>query len=264
MKLFPLYDNNVLPYFTNEIRFAFLHHKNVISIVQYEAHKEVVKDNKVCKFSYILMEFCPYGDFFGLLMDLKIQFEDKLLRTYFHQLIEGIEYLHTHGVAHLDIKPENLLLGEDFQLKIADFDLAFLNGDSYIRSKGTKFHRAPEMIDGTCQQPEAADIFSCGTVLFLLKSGGVLPQTEEICPKGINTYELLQRDNDKFWELHEELKKDHPGFYSKEFKALFNWMTKEDPNERPTILEIKSTEWYNGEIYSNDELEVIMRNYLGI
>jgi serine/threonine protein kinase len=49
-----------------------------------------------------------------------------LSRKYFRQLIIGVSYLHSVGVAHRDIKPDNLLIGCDGQLKIADFGLSML------------------------------------------------------------------------------------------------------------------------------------------
>lgn len=44
-------------------------------------------------------------------------------------MINGIEYLHLKGIAHMDIKPSNLMLDSEFRLKIIDFDLSFIKGD---------------------------------------------------------------------------------------------------------------------------------------
>lgn len=75
------------------------------------------------------MEYAPNKDFFDALMEIKVKFDDTLVRTYFHQLVSGVEYLHSHGIAHLDLKLENLMLGENFELKIIDFDLSYVRGD---------------------------------------------------------------------------------------------------------------------------------------
>lgn len=45
-------------------------------------------------------------------------------KRFFHQLMNGVEYLHNKGVAHRDLKPENLLLDERDNLKISDFGMA--------------------------------------------------------------------------------------------------------------------------------------------
>ena len=76
----------------------------------------------------------------------------KLARTYFRQLIDGLEYLHSQGVRHLDLKLENLLIGDDYQLKIIDFDLSYMSGDTQILTRGSKFYRAPELRASQCRK----------------------------------------------------------------------------------------------------------------
>jgi Serine/threonine protein kinase len=263
VKIFPLYNGNAVHFYWNEIRFANLAHENVVSIVHHESHREVTKDGQTMAFSCTMMEYAPYGDFFDLLMTHKIPFDDKLARTYFHQLINGLEYLHSIGICHMDIKPENILVGDNFQLKLADFDLSYFQGDIEVKGKGTKNYRAPELINKKCENPQAADIFSAAIFLFLLKSGGIIPQMEEVNFKGLNLYELLQRKNQHFWVIHDELKGKR-NFYSEDFKELFNMMTREDVSQRATIEQIRKSKWYNQEIYSNHELTCVMRKHFGL
>mmetsp|Transcript_15068 Transcript_15068/g.12783 ORF Transcript_15068/g.12783 Transcript_15068/m.12783 type:complete len:89 (-) Transcript_15068:754-1020(-) len=72
--------------------------------------------------------------------------DETLVRTYFHQLVNAVEHIHSKGYAHLDIKTENLLLGKDYALKVSDFDLC---REAEIplgfRGYGTKNFRAPEL-----------------------------------------------------------------------------------------------------------------------
>mmetsp|Transcript_11359 Transcript_11359/g.9772 ORF Transcript_11359/g.9772 Transcript_11359/m.9772 type:complete len:100 (-) Transcript_11359:543-842(-) len=97
------------------------------------------------------MEYAPYGDLFDCMEKAQIHRDEKLVRTYFHQLIEGLEYLHTNKIAHLDLKCENLLLTKDYKLKIADFDCSRMEGDSHVRTLGTLNYRAPEIKSGNCK-----------------------------------------------------------------------------------------------------------------
>jgi len=259
MKVFPFQkDGSMKPNFLNEIRFMPLQHPNVISIVDYQAQKTIDLGESEKNISFVLMELAPHGDFFDMVMTHQISFNDKLIRTYFHQLIEGLEYLHSEGVAHLDIKLENLLVGENFQLKIADFDNACIHGQSYTIARGTAFYRAPEIINGTCQDGYAADVYSAAIILFLLKSGGVLPHSENKLFRGMNLFEIMNRDLETFWEKHCDIQKKSSDFFDEDFKALFGAMVNINPKKRPSIEEIKKSEWYNGPIFASQELAFLM------
>lgn len=196
-------------------------------------------------FSYLLSEYCPYGDFFDLVKYTNLSKDEKAIRTYFHELIDGLEFLHQHGICHLDIKPENLLLGSDFHLKICDFDLSYMRGDNELKSNGTVNYRSPEVLDHECKDPDESDVFSAAMVLYVLKSGGILAQTEHEPYRGIDLMDLLLHDHKKFWGTHIMIENRKPSFYNKDFKELIDIMTNEDPSKRATLHDIEMTEWYN-------------------
>ncbi|KAH9041687.1 kinase-like domain-containing protein [Lactarius pseudohatsudake] len=88
-------------------------------------------------------------------------------------LIEGLGYLHEHGIAHRDIKPDNLVCDDDFCLQIIDFDVAIEVQDENTEVdeyRGTRGWTAPEMgeEDGptAMYSPIKADRWSCGCVLL--------------------------------------------------------------------------------------------------
>lgn len=258
MKVFPYANNKVSPYFVNEARFAALEHEHVISTVHFEVEKEALLEEEFRKISYTVMELAPYGDFFDLIMTHKIRFDEKMARTYFHQLIEGLEYLHASGVAHLDIKLENLLVGNNFMLKIADFDQACIKNQENVCTKGTVCYRAPELILSCCKNPEASDIYSAGVILFLFKTGGVLPHAEHQKFKGLDLFDLMNNNKRVFWEKHCEIQNREGSFFDNEFKALFGAMVAPNPQDRPTIQDVKGSKWYNKEIYSKEEVALFM------
>lgn len=70
----------------------------------------------------------------------------------------------------MDLKPDNILLDENFQPKIADFDQSINIEDGPPTSKGTNGYRAPEVVNQGYIDPILADIFSLGVILFVLKS----------------------------------------------------------------------------------------------
>jgi len=67
----------------------------------------------------------------------------------------------------MDIKPENLLIGEDCNLKIIDFDFSMKTEEGVCLGKGSKNFRAPEVKKGkSLKNPTAADVYSAAVVLF--------------------------------------------------------------------------------------------------
>jgi len=205
------------------------------------------------------MEYAPFGDFADFLLKKKFQKDEILARTLFHQLIEGMEYLHAQGISHMDLKLENLLLGEDLKLKIADFDLAFIDGDKTIRGKGTCNYRAPELRNKSCMDPKKADIYSAGILLFTFKSGG-FPCVEDMLIEGHKLYDLMLEENSKFWDVHNKIHKRKVHF-DDDFKQLFVSMVKQNPDERCTILQIKRSKWYQGLTYTETELANKLAEY---
>jgi len=261
LKLYPYKNNEVDSRFYNEVRFSALSHPNMIGIVHAEVEREAkYGQGRIQKSSYLLLELAPYGDFYDMIREKKVRFDEKMVRTYFHQLIDGLEYLHSQGVAHLDLKAENLLLGENFLLKIADFDYSYVEGDENVQVIGTKNYRAPEVINNRYSKYSAVDIYSAAVILFSMKCGGVLPFIEELF-EGINLYGLLQQNQERFWNKHMELQLKKESFFDEDFKELFFSMTKPNPDERATISEIKNSKWYRGPVLSQDELSSILKPY---
>jgi len=248
--------------FATEKQFCSIYHPNILTPLCTEESIEVEIQGKPVEGYATIMDYAPFGDFYNLLVVQEIQFDEKLIRTYFHQLIRGVEYLHSQNIFHLDLKIENLLLNENFQLLITDFDMAYKQGSGEIRSKGSKVYRAPELIRNRCTNPAAADMYSIGIILFAMKTYGYLPYYEDQLIQGIDLHQLLLKKDKSFWNAHIKLLRLSPDFFRNDFKELFESLVEVDVSKRATIADIKSSKWYNGPVYSNSELAYIMKSKL--
>lgn len=114
-------------------------------------------------------------------------------------MINGLEYLHKIGHYHLDIKPGNLLIDKNFNLKIADFDGSYIetedesciNNAKVIKNRGSKFFRSLELYFGNCINPAASDICSAGLVLFWFYTSGHLAHHEDNVCRNMSFLEML-------------------------------------------------------------------------
>ena len=120
---------------------------------------------------YFIMPFIRGGELFQHLRTEKFFKEDKA-RFYAASMGIALEYLHNHGIVYRDIKPENILIGEDGYLKLIDFGMAkMLKGNEKAMSFcGTPEYLAPEIITGEGHN-RAADWWSYGILLFEMLCG---------------------------------------------------------------------------------------------
>lgn len=99
--------------------------KSEFSIAKSLHHPNIVESVRLCTHSgrwNHVMEYCPQGELFALVEKRYFKLEDRL--CLFKQLIRGVAYLHAHGIAHRDIKLENLLMTNEGHLKITDFGVS--------------------------------------------------------------------------------------------------------------------------------------------
>ena len=213
-----------------------------------------------------LTEFAENGNFLELLLANAFNLE-ALIRTYFHQLIAGLEYMHSQGVTHLDLKLQNLMLGSDFNLKIIDFDQAQKFAGKKIVSRGTQFFRAPEVIDGSCENFEAADLYSVGVILYALRANE--HPFEEIKRhhngKAVTLIDnsTFVEDNNYFWRV-KEFKQDNKMIFNDSFKELVNGLLEPEVDQRYTLEQVKKSKWYNGQVLDRGDLKAAMRARVAI
>ena len=131
---------------------------------------------------WIAMEYASGGDLFDKI-EADVGVDVNVAQVYFSQLIAGVSFCHSKGIAHRDLKPENILLSEKGDLKIADFGMATMfayQGQRKLSGTicGSPPYVAPEVLVcarqkaiGRKYDPEQADVWSCGVILFVLLVG---------------------------------------------------------------------------------------------
>ena len=150
------------------------------------------------------------------------------------------------------MKLENILLEENFDVKIIDFGFS-KEMDGVLTSKmGTAAYMAPEMLK---KNPEYIgtdiDLFAAVVILFMLISKSP-PFTDEASAKDPFYSLIKQNKMNKFWEAHEKTKPK--GFYSKDFKSLINCMLNDKPHMRMTLSDLIAHPWMQGPIASKAEV----------
>lgn len=145
-----------------------------------------------------------------------------------YQLLRALAYIHSMGICHRDIKPQNLLLDPQTGiLKLCDFGSAkmLVKGEPNVSYICSRYYRAPELIFGSTNYTTAIDIWSAGCVLAELLLGqpmfpgesGVDQLVEIIKVLGTPTREEIQAMNQTYTEYKFPQIKGHP--WTKVFKS---------------------------------------------
>lgn len=157
-------DNDLRLRFEREAQAAArLNHPNIITVFDYgEEHGQI----------YMAMELLEGADLRNLIgqEDLLPTLDDKL--DIMEQICDGLAFAHSREVIHRDLKPGNIHVQPNGQVKILDFGLARLGGSEMTRTgtvMGTPHYMSPEQVLGD-KVELSSDVFSVGAVFYELLS----------------------------------------------------------------------------------------------
>ncbi|CDQ83241.1 unnamed protein product [Oncorhynchus mykiss] len=228
-----------------------LRHKNIIQLVEVlyneekqkiyplkkfsQPHIDHMKPLPPCLFSltlptYMVMEYCVCG-----MQEMLDSVDEKRFPVfqahgYFCQLLDGLEYLHSQGIVHKDIKPGNLLLTTDGTLRISDLGVAealhpFAEDDTCCTSQGSPAFQPPEIANGLDTfSGFKVDIWSAGVTLYNI--------TTSLYPfEGDNIYKLFENIGKGDYSVPEEC--------GPLLSGLLRGMLEYDPEKRFSIQNIR-------------------------
>jgi len=119
---------------------------------------------------FLVLEYVPGGELFDQIVE-RGTYSERDAALLISQVLEGVKYMHSHGVVHRDLKPENLLCANEHSIKIADFGLSKDTETGFLQTAcGTPSYVAPEVLSGKPYNSEV-DIWSIGVITYVLLCG---------------------------------------------------------------------------------------------
>ncbi|XP_006875293.1 PREDICTED: PAS domain-containing serine/threonine-protein kinase [Chrysochloris asiatica] len=198
-----------------------------IAVLSRVEHTNIIKVLDVFEnqaFFQLVMEKHGSGlDLFAFI-DHHPNLDEPLASYIFRQLVSAVGYLHSKGIVHRDVKDENIVIAEDFTIKLIDFgSAAYLEkGKLFYTFCGTIEYCAPEVLMGNPYQGPELEMWSLGVTL----------------------YTLIFEEN-PFCELEETVEAvlNPPFVVSKELMALVSGLLQPAPKQRTTLEKLVEDPW---------------------
>jgi len=166
---------------------------------------------------FLVLEYVPH-DLTGLL-DIAYRFNEIEIKCIFKQLLDALNYMHSEKYVHRDIKSSNILIDQNFRLKLADFGLARSiepplldklhdrgNSQEFTNKVITLWYRPPELLLGATKYGTAVDIWSAGCILAELILGRPLFTGKSEMEQLQLIFDMVGTPTDRSWPGVKELK----------------------------------------------------------
>lgn len=241
------------------LRHSNFYHEHIIELKSYHQAIVLYDTDRNWTAPGIVMEYAKGDDLLSLVKTLG-SLPEKIGRTYLKQIISVLEYMHRKGYSHQDIKLENILLDEDYCVKISDFGCTrkFESSKQIKGPMGTSSYFTPEINEKKPFYQNQADLFAAAIVTFTMVIGH---KPFEKATRDNQFYSLIyERDIQEFWRAHGMASMRIPGNrdidrVSGYFKNLMVSMFAYDPRKRPTLEQVKRDDWLKGETLTREQMK---------
>lgn len=198
-------------------------------------HSIFTRNNKY----FIFMRYAERGDLFDYLVSNGALTEEQSA-VWARQLASAIQYLHTLEVAHRDLKCENVLITQNYNVKLSDFGFVRSCVDDVscevMMSQtfcGSLTYVSPEIIKGSPYEPKVADMWSFGVLIFMM-----LNKAHPFVSTHLQSlYQNQMKHNWKFTSKKSES-------ISPECRDLINHLMEPDTKSRWTIGQVMECDWF--------------------
>lgn len=236
-----------------------LSHPNVISLIEVFSTKDQNLN--------LVLEYLPLGDMEELIKDKKnVHYTLADIKAWMGMLTRGVWFCHENFVLHRDIKPNNLFIAADGEVKLADFGLARSFADPYVKMTHnviTRWYRPPELFYRAYSYSGAVDIWSVGCVFaelilrtpFMAGSTDI-NQLELICQaignpteenwpgvSKLEGYVPVAKDKSTHMRTKAEFMQMFPTVGAPGVECLMSMLAL-DPNKRATAKQILQSDWW--------------------
>ncbi|XP_048590414.1 PAS domain-containing serine/threonine-protein kinase isoform X2 [Nematostella vectensis] len=196
---------------------AKLKHPNIVKMLDAFENEE---------FFQVVMEKHGTGMDLFEFIDRQPALDEPLCAYIFRQLVSAISFLHNQNILHRDVKDENIILDEKFNIKLIDFGSAAYMEEGKVFSTfcGTMEYCSPEVLMGNKYRGPELELWSMGVTLYTLVFG-----------------------ENPFYDVEETIRAElHPSFpVSQELMFVICWILHPDPRWRATIRDLEQNEWIN-------------------
>ncbi|XGW25187.1 hypothetical protein V3C99_006530 [Haemonchus contortus] len=186
---------------------------------------------------YLVLEYAPGGEMYKFLKK-KGRFDETTAAVFMFQMADALKYCHEKKVIHRDIKPENLLIGDNGELKIADFGWS-VHAPKQKRQTmcGTLDYLPPEMVSGE-EHREQVDIWSLGVLCYEFLVG---------------TPPFEHEDSNSTYKAIRNVRYTFPAYVSSGARDLINKLLQRRPQERLSLDNVMSHEWVQFHLQKRQE-----------